>query len=116
MKDSRKTIQQNKYSEIPVINSTQNNAGKHNSSSGGGKKWNFDLLRKIVKYCKGTADVCYFTPLKNSKHLNGDDGGSSSGGNSFGLGCGIRIFEIPKVKKYSIKNTESESWNWFPNN
>lgn len=65
------------------------------------KKWNVQLLQKIISFCKLNVN-----PSSDGARRNKDKGGG------LGLGFGIKIFQIPRSR--FVLDNDSENWEWFP--
>ena len=93
--------QSNERKSIPIKQTYA--AGKHF------KKWNFDLIRKILKFCKHTSEGCSFSSHKQSlqEHCKGGENGERKG-------CEIKVFEISRKGENESMNDEDD-WSWYPN-
>ena len=61
------------------------------------KKWNAQILQKIISFCK----------------LNAGPSNTQCKDKGIGLGFGIKIFQIPRSR---FMVDDEESWEWFPVN
>ena len=69
------------------------------TSKGQKKKWNIQVLQKIISLCKiNNGSAIFGSPEKQSER-------------QAVLGFGIKIFQIPKSRFIA---DEEESWQWFP--
>ena len=59
------------------------------------KKWNIQVLQKIISFCK----------------LNTKPSDNQSKDKGMALGFGIKIFQIPKSRFIA---DQDEGWEWFP--
>lgn len=66
------------------------------------KKWNVQVLQKIISFCKVNTDNLFTS----------GSGECKKEGKRMGLGVGIKIFQIPKSRFIEIEN--DENWKWFP--
>ena len=77
--------------------STSTKCGKTKNTK---KRWNVQLLQKIISFCK----------LNANPHSSDGRRGKDKGGLA-GLGFGIKIFQIPRSR---FVLDDDENWEWYP--